>query len=406
MKPRRIRGKWQALYSYRGQVRSAGVYEKYAEAVSAASKARLQAERGTVEAKRRQADPTVEEWLADFLERGRRNGLAPKSVARYQQYIGYLSPLIGGIKLATLSRADVELARDAMLGKDAPQKRAESAPRGLAASRSDRASARTARRVSGVTGDGGSDSVTRSGLALNTVKGAISLLGAACKAAMAVEPWPLLYRNPVEGVKVRSSEPPAEPTMLTLDQTRLLMDTLRGESRKWAANFLMVLLLTMRRSWSELAELRWQDVDLEAGTYRTWERKVKKLRTRPLPPLAVEVLREQRRWQREFYGLPVDFDRSIRVFTRPFHADIDMPLAQASVKLVFDQCLQRAGLPRMKVHHLRHLGASLHLANGVSVPDVQKLGGWEKPDVLLNIYAHSQQEGMRQAGRLLSEQLG
>ena len=43
----------------------------------------------------------------------------------------------------------------------------------------------------------------------------------------------------------------------------------------------------------------------------------------------------------------------------------------------------------------------MHL--GVSLTDVQYLGGWSRPGVLLDIYAHTLQDSQRDALRMLSQ---
>lgn len=342
MKPRRVRGKWQALFSEHGKVYSAGVYPTYAEAQKAAN--RQQRKRHT---------PTVADALSGHIDRVRREGIAPSSVERYEYLAGHLAAAIGSMRLADLSRADVEAARDAI------------------------------------------------GLGSHTVKDALRLLSAALRRV--VEDG-LIAKNPCVGVKVAAAERPAE-VILEPEQARALYAAMGACQQAWVGRFLQVLLLTMRRSWSELAELRWQDVDLDKAEYSLYMRKVKRWASWPLPSAAVDLLREQRRWQREYYGLPVDFDRQIRVFSRPYKTDLNLPLARASVQRAFDGILASRGLPHLKVHALRGVGATLHFANGVDPMTVMALGGWSNAATMQRYYARAMKATMREAGEKLGAQL-
>ena len=42
---------------------------------------------------------------------------------------------------------------------------------------------------------------------------------------------------------------------------------------------------------------------------------------------------------------------------------------------------------------------------GIGISDIQALGGWSRPDTLLNIYAHSVKESQRKAMKKLFKEL-
>lgn len=55
--------------------------------------------------------------------------------------------------------------------------------------------------------------------------------------------------------------------------------------------------------------------------------------------------------------------------------------------------LKRLGLPKdLHIHSTRHTFATNLIHNKVAIVDIQKLGGWANPDILLNLYAHTLQE--------------
>ena len=60
--------------------------------------------------------------------------------------------------------------------------------------------------------------------------------------------------------------------------------------------------------------------------------------------------------------------------------------------------LKRLGLPTdLHIHSTRHTFATNLIHNKVAIVDIQKLGGWSSPDVLLNIYSHTVQESQVKA---------
>lgn len=64
----------------------------------------------------------------------------------------------------------------------------------------------------------------------------------------------------------------------------------------------------------------------------------------------------------------------------------------------FKNVCKRLGLPAdMHLHCTRHTWATLMLQCGAAISDVQALGGWSTPDMLLNIYAHAVKDSQRKA---------
>ena len=60
--------------------------------------------------------------------------------------------------------------------------------------------------------------------------------------------------------------------------------------------------------------------------------------------------------------------------------------------------LKRLGLPKdLHIHSTRHTFATNLIHNKVAIVDIQKLGGWANPDILLNLYAHTLQESQIKA---------
>ena len=58
---------------------------------------------------------------------------------------------------------------------------------------------------------------------------------------------------------------------------------------------------------------------------------------------------------------------------------------------------------RLHVHSTRHTWATNMIHMGVSIPDVQALGGWSRPNVLLEIYSHTLRDSQKDAMARLAE---
>lgn len=67
--------------------------------------------------------------------------------------------------------------------------------------------------------------------------------------------------------------------------------------------------------------------------------------------------------------------------------------------------LKKLGLPQdLHIHSTRHTFATNLIHNKVAIVDIQKLGGWSSPDVLLNLYAHTLRESQIEAVNKLYEE--
>jgi integrase len=82
---------------------------------------------------------------------------------------------------------------------------------------------------------------------------------------------------------------------------------------------------------------------------------------------------------------------------KPYHPDTVSDWFQTAVK--------DAGLPRIRLHDLRHTAASLMLASGVAVKVVSEMFGHSGPTITLSIYAHVLPGMGEEAGAALSASL-
>lgn len=72
----------------------------------------------------------------------------------------------------------------------------------------------------------------------------------------------------------------------------------------------------------------------------------------------------------------------------------------------FKNVIKKLGFSsELHLHSARHTWATNLIRYGISISDVQSLGGWSRPDTLLNIYAHSVKESQRKAIKKLYNEL-
>ncbi len=210
--------------------------------------------------------------------------------------------------------------------------------------------------------------------------------------------WGLVARNVatlVEPPRVRRA--PVQP--LTVEEARALLAAVRGD--RLEALYAVAVALGLRQG--EALGLRWQDIDLDAGTLRvtgalqrvegTLRRDAPKTpqsrRLLYLPPSLVATLRAHRARQAEErlragpLWQPPAWAPDL-VFTTATGGALDA----RNVVRHYHRLLERAGLPRRPFHHLRHTAASLLLAQGVPLRVVMETLGHSHISLTADLYAH------------------
>ena len=207
--------------------------------------------------------------------------------------------------------------------------------------------------------------------------------------------WGRLARNPAD-----RADPPKESTaemsVWTPEQLGTFLDSVRTD-RLFAA-WLMAAMTGMRRG--ELLGLKWSDLDLEAGAvsvrqirtvakYRvvTFTPKTEKgRRTIALDPHTVAALRSYRVAQKEERVLlgPDYSNSDDLVFTKPNGSAIHPERFSAW----FTQRCRKSGLPRVRLHDVRHSYVTALLAEGVPLKVVSQRVGHASPMVTMTIYQH------------------
>lgn len=217
------------------------------------------------------------------------------------------------------------------------------------------------------------------------------LLHQACELAVL---WGWLSENPT-GKTVPPSYRAKRRQMWQPEELRVFWDGTQGH---WLAP-LWVVALTSGCRHGELLALHWQDVDWERaelhitktlqrvdGHYVLGSPKTRSShRTVMLPLVGMEALEEQGVQQAEWRTEAGDsWHDSDLVFT----GETGRPLHRSVVAHALERECQRLGIQKMTPHGLRHMHASLLLAEGLPIPAVSARLGHAHAGVTLSVYAH------------------
>lgn len=208
----------------------------------------------------------------------------------------------------------------------------------------------------------------------------------------------ILSENVANRVKAPATEK-RERTPLNRDQVRFLIAS--GKRTRLELPIALTAVTGLRRG--ELLALRWQHVDLDKGSMfvaeslehsRATSQRIRfkepKSRTSrrviPLAPECVGLLRSHKAQQQEEKDAAgVAYADNDLVFPNPD----GQPWPPDTFSTQFAQLAKSVGMRGFRFHDLRHAFASLTLADGVSIKEVQTLMGHSSPVVTLSVYARS-----------------
>nr|WSX47618.1 site-specific integrase [Streptomyces sp. NBC_00974] len=228
-----------------------------------------------------------------------------------------------------------------------------------------------------------------------------SVLKSALEHAVREEEIP---RNVARNVRTGAPRPRRfEP--LTADEARQLLTTTQGHR----LHALVELALHTGLRKGELLGLRWEDLDLDAGTAairRTLQRtSTGGLTTLPTKTRASErriavparclqsLKRHHEEQQRDRDAAGAEWQHNGYVFTTPQGRAID----PTNLTRTFTTLLRKAGLRRIRFHDLRHSTATLLLEQGVELVVIKELLGHAHIGVTATVYAHVRLRLQRQA---------
>lgn len=309
---------------------------------------------------------TVGQWMDVWFENYAKIKIRPSSHKTYKGYIeNHIKPSIGKIPLSKLTTLEVQALYRKLLNNGRVERtESKQQPKGL--------SAKTVRNINQV------------------ISSAIEL----------AKSQKLITTNPTDGCALPKVEH-QEMKTLTADQ---LAAFFREAKNSGVFEMYYVELATgLRRG--ELLGLKWDDVNLDTGVIQV-KRQVARIdgevveaplktknsyRTLSIGADAIEILREQQSKVSSEY-----------VFPSPNGG----PISPDSVLHMLHRVLERAGLPKIRFHDLRHTFSTLALQNGVDIKTVSGMLGHYSAGFTLDTYAHvttaAQKEAAKTMGNVLS----
>jgi integrase len=207
--------------------------------------------------------------------------------------------------------------------------------------------------------------------------------------------WSLVPRN--AGKAVRAPRPtPKEMRPLSPDEARRLLETAGGD--RLEALYVLAIHTGMRQG--ELLGLKWENVDLAANAIRV---RHTLLRTKGRVILGEPKTKKSRRTVHltgaASRALEEHLERQLKVMERlgdlyrdqglVFTTEVGTPINPSNLrKRSFAPLLQKAGLPRLRFHDLRHTCATLLLSKNIHPKYVQELLGHATVSITLDTYSH------------------
>ncbi|MBB5202828.1 integrase [Inhella inkyongensis] len=199
--------------------------------------------------------------------------------------------------------------------------------------------------------------------------------------------WERVDTNPCQGV-AQHKETNGRETFLSPEQCAALFAAMADDPNQTAVAALKLLLMTGARR-DEALKARWEQVDLQRGTWLIPTTKSGRARTVVLSRQAIELLQAQPSRGTEGWVFPG------RDPSKPLH----------DPRKTFLRCLAKAnikGAVQVRIHDLRHTAASLMVSQGISLFLVQKMLGHSAP-TMTQRYSHLADDPLRAAAQSVGD---
>jgi integrase len=232
------------------------------------------------------------------------------------------------------------------------------------------------------------------GLSPRSVRYIHTIVHRACRDAVR---WGRIARNPADAADPPRAAATVRPTMTTWSAQQVRAFLEHTADHRLHAAFVVLATTGMRRG--ECLGLRWSDIDLAAGRLSIVQtviavnhevrigspKTARGRRTVVLDPGTVAELRQHRQRQlAERLIMGAGFADHGLVFCRPDGA----PLHPERFSRTFEIEAERAGLPKIRLHDLRHTWATLALGAGEHPKVVQERLGHANVSITLDVYSH------------------
>jgi len=262
-------------------------------------------------------------------------------------------------------------------------------------------------------------SMTESGLKAHTVRRCHAVLHTALEQALSDG---LVHRNVAHGLKGLPSVNAEAHEAVILSPVQV--SQLLNAEKDGPYHALLTLAAYTGLRQGELLGLRWEDVDLDAGTLSVRQAlSIRKqigppkskagIRSMTLPKVCVEALRAHKVLQTEVRLISDGWNDTGLVFTTQRRGKgrgpgtlPGSPMTQSVVDRGFKRLLEVAGLPKLRFHELRHTACSLMALQGVSASVAMKRMGHSDIRLTLQLYTHVLEQQDKDAAARLDALLG
>lgn len=290
---------------------------------------------------------TVEAYLPTWLE-NRRLSLRPKTAHQYSRIISnHILPALGKTRLRDLRLQGIESFYSQLI---------------------------------------------QNGMGARSVRIIHNILHSACDKAVR---YGLLVYNPTQGATLPRY---THEEMMVWDTDQVTQFLIAAQNSPNYALFHLAITTGMRIG--ELFGLKWPDVHWNSGVIHVQRQKQyvpgqgcsfidpktkAGKRTIKLGEGSLDVLRHHKEYQNSLKELAGSRWHDLDLV---FPNSVGGPGDASNIRLDFNQLLRLAGLPKIRIHDLRHTAASLLLNHKVPVIVVSNMLGHSRPSVTLDIYAH------------------
>ncbi len=197
--------------------------------------------------------------------------------------------------------------------------------------------------------------------------------------------WGFIEKNPISGIELFNEDNRMENYM-TDEELQRLLAVLRDDDNR-AVSLVAMFLLSTGCRLNEALQATWRNVDRGQRVWRILaiNSKSKRMRSVPLNDSALHVL-DQLDTEGEFEHLFVN-----RQTRQPY----------TTIMKVWERLRAKAGLPKLRIHDLRHAYASLLVSSNRTLYEVQQILGHSDPKVTMR-YSHLSAKALQDAARSAS----
>jgi integrase len=187
--------------------------------------------------------------------------------------------------------------------------------------------------------------------------------------------------NPVGLVKLPRVEP-YNVDVFTPEQAKKIIREVKGH--RLEVLYRLLFALGLRRG--EALALRWQDINFTTGTLTIKTGKTNSAaRTLPIPQRLITALRQhQDRLSRERQAKKGEWKEHGLVFP----SNRGTPLKPNNLRRHYHEILEKAGIPRKRIHDIRHTFVAFLIAEGANLTVIKEIVGHSSANFTSDIYGH------------------